>query len=126
MAKGPAMSAFRAKALVSIWIRSKSFLPRKIVPCEPQRRPASIHWQPQYEAGARGAPPTASPSGEKPERPSASISSIFSRAPHRRCDHCDDDRICAMRRVMGEVRDAPSAVLDITHGPNATDILPLS
>jgi Rrf2 family protein len=31
---------------------------------------------------------------------------------YRRCDDCDDEKTCAVRRVMREVRDAASAILD--------------
>lgn len=33
---------------------------------------------------------------------------------YRRCDDCDDEKTCAVRRLMREVRDAASAVLDNT------------
>lgn len=31
---------------------------------------------------------------------------------YRRCDDCDDEKTCAVRRLMREVRDAASAILD--------------
>jgi Rrf2 family protein len=31
---------------------------------------------------------------------------------YRRCDDCDDEKICEVRRLMREVRDAASAILD--------------
>jgi Rrf2 family protein len=33
---------------------------------------------------------------------------------YRRCDDCDDEKTCAVRRLMREVRDAASAILDNT------------
>ena len=33
---------------------------------------------------------------------------------YRRCDDCKDERTCAVRRLMREVRDATSAILDNT------------
>ena len=35
-----------------------------------------------------------------------------SRTAYRRCDDCQDENACAVRQVMGEVRDAISAILD--------------
>jgi len=33
---------------------------------------------------------------------------------YRRCDDCDDEKTCEVRRLMREVRDAASAILDNT------------
>lgn len=33
---------------------------------------------------------------------------------YRRCDDCEDEKACAVRRLMREVRDAASAILDNT------------
>ena len=37
-----------------------------------------------------------------------------SRTAYRRCDDCQDEESCAIRRVMAEVRDETSRVLDAT------------
>ncbi|OJX70519.1 Rrf2 family transcriptional regulator [Magnetospirillum sp. 64-120] len=37
-----------------------------------------------------------------------------SRTAYRRCDDCRDETACAVRAVMGEVRDAIAAILDNT------------
>jgi len=37
-----------------------------------------------------------------------------SRTAYRRCDDCRDESACAVRAVMGEVRDAIAAILDNT------------
>lgn len=37
-----------------------------------------------------------------------------SRTAYRRCDDCQDETQCAVRAVMGEVRDAIAAILDNT------------
>jgi DNA-binding IscR family transcriptional regulator len=33
---------------------------------------------------------------------------------YRRCDDCEDEKTCEVRRLMREVRDAASAILDNT------------
>jgi Rrf2 family protein len=40
--------------------------------------------------------------------------SCASVAFYRRCDDCDDEKTCQVRRLMREVRDAASAILDNT------------
>ena len=37
-----------------------------------------------------------------------------SQTAYRRCDDCTDERTCRVRRLMGQVRDAMSGVLDAT------------
>ena len=40
--------------------------------------------------------------------------SCASRAFYRRCDDCEDEATCILRRVMGQVRDEVSEILDRT------------
>ena len=37
-----------------------------------------------------------------------------SKTAYRRCDECQDERSCSIRRVMKEVRDATARILDST------------
>jgi Rrf2 family protein len=43
---------------------------------------------------------------------------------YRRCDDCEDEKTCAVRRVMRRVRDAASAILDNTSLAEAADLKP--
>jgi Rrf2 family protein len=45
--------------------------------------------------------------------------SCASRAFYRRCDDCEDEATCILRRVMGQVRDDVSEILDRTTLANA-------
>jgi Rrf2 family protein len=45
--------------------------------------------------------------------------SCASRAFYRRCDDCEDEAVCILRRVMGQVRDEVSEILDRTTLANA-------
>ena len=41
---------------------------------------------------------------------------------YRRCDDCDDEKTCEVRRLMREVRDAASAILDNTSLADAASL----